>query len=614
MHLATVCAAVLRRLRTPVALAAAALLAVACAGPACGSAGASSSPAVHASARPLTAHFGTTTDADDLNPFLGWSGTAHEVLHLNYDFLVDCAPDLSPRPELATSWEVTPDGRTWTFHLRHGVTWQDGEPFTARDVAFTFTYIIENHLTAFSGYTDDIREAVVVDPFTVELRCSRPKADMLRLWVPILPEHIWSSVPGERAGTDYVVEPPIVGTGPFQTVEARKGQFVRLVKNPEYWVSGRPYLDELVFEVYQDAGVMTQDLRTGVLDYAQDVPAAQFDTLAAEPSLAVNAAALRYFDDIAVNCYDSPDSLGHPALRDPAFRRALARAVDKQQIVASSYRGFALPGQSLITPGVPGYWWAPSPEQELSFDLAAAARQLDEAGYPLVGGVRVDKDGAPITLRLWARSDDAASQVTGELVAGWFTGLGLRVDLRTMDPGAISDALYHYEDGRYAPDYDLYIWGWSEFVDPDFILNVFTSSQIGGWNDGCWSDEEYDRLYEQQAHTIDPDARRPLVARMAEIFYTEAPLIVTDYQQQLEAYNVEKWEGWTQAPPRSGPVAFSGDNVDTYVNLRPRPAPPPRDDGGVGTGVYVGVALAVLAGAVAAVLLLRRGRSRSAEE
>ena len=618
MHLATVCAWTRRRLRAPAArLVAAALLAALCAGLACGPAGASSassSPSPSPSAKPLTARFGTTSDADNLNPFLGWSGTSYEIFHLNYDFLVGYDTDLSPRPELATDWEVTPDGKTWTFHLRRGVTWQDGEPFTASDVAFTFDYIIANDLTAFTSYTHDIERTVVLDDFTVQLVCRRPKANMLRLWVPILPRHIWGRVPGERAGTDYVVKPPIIGTGPFQTVEVKKGQYIKLVKNPDYWVDGKPYIDELVMQVYQNADTMAQDLRTGALDYAQGIPVAQFQALQSVPDLHANAADLRYFDDIAINCYDSPDSLGHPALRDVEFRQALAWAVDKDKIVELSYGGYALPGQSLITPNVPGYFWQPPADRQTGFDLLKASLMLEDAGYPLVGGVRLDKQGRPITLRLWARSDDAASQSTGKLVTGWFTSLGLDIDFQTLDSGAISDALYNYSVGKYAPDYDLYIWGWGEYVDPDYILNVFTTAQIEGWNDGCWSNEEYDRLYRQQAQTIDPAARRPLVARMAEIFYDQVPLIVTDYQQQLEAYNIAKWEGWTQAPEGSGPVAFVNDNIDTYVNLRLKPAPKPQKQGGVGTGVYVGVAVAVLVAAVATVLLLRRGRGRALEE
>ena len=142
---------------------------------------------------------------------------------------------------------------------------------------------------------------------------------------------------------------------------------------------------------------------------------------------------------------------------------------------------------------------------------------------------------------------------------------------------------------------------------------MFTSSQIGGWNDACWSNAEYDKLYAQQAQTIDPVARKPLVDRMAEIFYSEAPYIITDYQQQLEAYNTQKWEGWTQVPPGTGPAAFINDNIDTYLNLRLRPAVEPAPGGG-GTAVYVAVAVTVLVVAIAGVLLLRRGRGRTLEE
>ena len=571
------------------------------------------SPSASPSSAPLKAQFGTTFDADNLNPFIGWSGTSYEIFHLNYDFLVGYDTDLSPRPELATSWSVTPDGKTWTFTLRPGVKWQDGKPFTARDVAFTYNYIIDNDLTAFTSYTNNIDSAEAVDPYTVVIHCSKPKANMLRLWIPILPEHIWSGVPGDRAGKDFVVKPPIIGTGPFQTVEVKKGQYIKLVKNPDYWLTGKPRIDELVLAVYQNADTMTQDLKTGTLDYALGIPTAQFRALQADPIVKANAAELRYFDEIAMNCYDSADSLGNPVLRDRKFRQAISWAVDKQKIVNLSYGGFAKVAQGLIAPDVPTYYWQPPPASTFGFDLQKAGQMLTDAGYPLKDGKRVDQRGRPITLRLWARADDVASQSTGKLVTGWFTQLGLTIDYQTLDSGAIRDALYNYVGDTYAPDYDMYIWGWGQYVDPDYILNVFTSSQIGGWNDACWSNAEYDKLYEQQAQTIDPAERRPLVDRMAEIFYAEAPFIITNYEQQLEAYNTEKWEGWTQVPPGTGPAAFINDNIDTYVNLRPRPAVEPASGGG-STAIYVVVAVIVLVVAIVVVLLLRRGRGRTLEE
>jgi peptide/nickel transport system substrate-binding protein len=574
-------------------------------------AAAAASPSPAASAAGLTVRFGTTSDADNLNPFIGYSSTSYEIFHLNYDFLVGYATDLSPRPELATSWETSPDGLVWTFHLRDGVLWQDGVPFTAADVVFTYMYIIDNDLTAFTSYTNSITRVVAVDDLTVKMHCSRPKANMLRLWIPILPKHIWEKVPGERAGVDWAVKPPFVGTGPFQTVQVKKGEYVKLVKNPSYWRTGTPTVDEVVLSVYQNADTMTQDLKTGALDYAAGIPPAQFKALAAEPSLTTNAANVRYFDEVCMNCYDSPDSLGNPVLRDEKFRQAISWAVDKQKIVDFSYGGYAKVGQGIITPDLPTYAWTPAPDQTYGFDLAKAKSLLAAAGYEDSDGDGVrESGGKPVTLRLWSRSDDVASQNSGKLIAGWFKDIGLRITLQTLDSGAISDALYNYKGDKYAPDYDMYIWGWGEYVDPDYILNVFTTGQIEGWNDPCWSNVRYDELYEQQAQTIDPARRRPLVDEMVSLFYDSAPYIVTNYEQQLEAYNTRKWEGWTHVPA-GGPVGLINDSIDTYLNLKPVTA---VETSGTGTAwVWGAVAAVVVAAVVVLLLLVRRRRGPEVE-
>ncbi len=186
--------------------------------------GASGSPSPAASATPLTLRLGTTFDADNLNPFIGYSGTSYEIFHLNYDFLVGYAPDLSPRPELATSWTTSPDGKTWTFQLRQGVKWQDGQPFTSADVAFTYNLIIKNNLTAFTSYTNNIIKVVPQGDFAVQMICAKPKANMLRLWIPILPQHVWAKVPVASLTTSYINKPPIIGTGPFQTDRGQEGR------------------------------------------------------------------------------------------------------------------------------------------------------------------------------------------------------------------------------------------------------------------------------------------------------------------------------------------------------------------------------------------------------
>ncbi|HZL65355.1 MAG TPA: ABC transporter substrate-binding protein [Thermoleophilia bacterium] len=577
--------------------------------------GASGSPTPAASATPLTLRLGTTFDADNLNPFIGYSGTSYEIFHLNYDFLVGYAPDLSPRPELATSWTTSPDGKTWTFQLRQGVKWQDGQPFTSADVAFTYNLIIKNNLTAFTSYTNNIVKVVPQGDFAVQMICAKPKANMLRLWIPILPQHIWAKVPVASLTTSYINKPPIIGTGPFQTTEVKKGEYVTLVKNPDYWVKGKPTIDELVMQIYQNADTMTQDLKTGALDYAMGIPTAQFAALKSQPGITANAADIKYFDEVCMNCYDNPDSLGNPVLRDPKFRQAISWAVDKKKIVDFAYGGYAKVGQGIITPDVPTYYWTPPADITFGFDLAKAGQMLDAAGYPLKDGVRVDKQGKPIVLRLWARSDDVPSQNSGKLITGWFRSLGLKITYQVLDSGTLSDALYNMKGKTYAPDFDMYIWGWGEYVDPDYILNVFTTGQIDGWNDSVWSNAEYDKLYTRQAQTLDPAVRKPIVDKMVQIYYQAAPYIVTNYEQQLEAYNTTKWVGWTHVPPPAGPVAFENDCIDTYLNLKPKAAAAATSSGGSSsTLIYVIVAVAAVAVVVVALLLLRRGRGKAVEE
>ncbi|HEX5641719.1 MAG TPA: ABC transporter substrate-binding protein [Thermoleophilia bacterium] len=589
------------------------LIIVACAAlllvmPSGASAGASSSPAPAATVLRL----GTTQDLDSLNPFAGYTSVAYEVYHLNYDMLTGSAPDGDVRPEIADSWAMSEDGLTWTFRIHPGIRWQDGVPLTARDVAFTFNYIIDNELSAFTGSTTHIKKAVAVDDTTVEFRLERPKSNMLRLPIPILPEHIWAKVPGDEAAT-FAPEPPVIGSGPFQVVEVKKGSYVRLVANTDYW-KGAPKIDEAIIEIYQNQDTMAMDLRSGTIDVAEDLPAAQFSALQNAPGITAKAADIRYFVEVAMNVYQDEDSLANPVLRDVAFRRAISWAVDKHAIVETCLGGYGAVGQSIIVPGTDGAW-APSAEEAFGFDLTKAGAMLDAAGYRDADGdgIREDKQGAPIELRLWTRSESPEQQRAGKLIAGWLGQLGLKIQLSVENDGALVDGVYHYEGEDYAPDYDLFIWGWGSIADPGYQLGFFTSSQIEGWNDCCWSNAEYDGLFVQQDAEMDWPKRELQVQRMQQIFYADAPYMVLYYPKALIAYNTAKWEGWVPYPGDNGMVVFSNDNIDSYVQVHPRAASETAaETEGPDTALIAGVAAAALA--VAAIVLLLRRRGRAVEQ
>ena len=559
---------------------------------------------------------GWTNDPDNLNPFVGYESSSYEIWALNYDKLgYNDAATLKDVPGLAESWSVSPDGKTWTFHVRKGVKWQDGQPLTARDVVFTYKYIIDNEMATYAMHVATIDEVVATDDYTVEIRCSKPTTNMLGTYIYILPEHIWSKISGKDAASKFQNPTPIVGTGPFQTVEYKKGKYVRLVANKDYW-RGAPKIDEIIFETYQSADTMVQDLKTGTIDACWGVPEAQLESLNATSGIKAISYNTKGFDELAFNCYTGAKSKGAKALTDPAFRRALNWAIDKQKIIDFAYGGLGNPGTSIIQSNYyhdPDWHWEPPADVKYGVDLEKCKQLLDAAGYKDVNGdgYREDKAGKPMTLRLWARSESTTSQNAGKLIAGSFQQVGLKIDFQTMDDGAMSDAIYSFAGSDYAPDFDMFLWGWGGGIDPNFILSVFKSDQTGSWSDCGYSNPEYDRLYAQQVTTIDKAQRKQLLDRMQQILYEDSPYVVFVYAHDTEAYNTSRWDGWVQSPKGGGGVWYTADNIDSYLQLHPKSAT--IETGGNSTAWIATIALLLVVVVLVLVLLVRRARNRVVE-
>ena len=446
-------------------------------------------------------------------------------------------------------------------------------------MAFTYNLIIDNGLSSYLQAVKDIEHAEAVDDTTVRFTMSAPKSDMLYVIVYIIPEHLWADVPVKTLERSYKNPMPMVGSGPFQVVEFEKGSFTRLVRNPDYWGNdvpgwGTPGVDQLIFQAYQNPDTMTQDLRTGTLDAAQGVPAAQFAALKGDAGLKTIAYNFINWDYIDFNCYDSPESGGNPVLRDPAFRVALDYAVDRERVVQVVYNGRAAPGYTMLTTDTwrdPDFHWEPPAGVKRPYDPAKAAQLLDDAGYRDADGdgVREDEQGKPISLRLWALAESPSTQAEGKLITGWFEQLGLDIRFEVVDNGVASDAMYAWKGDSPAPDYDMILWFWDGYWDPGSTLQCFTTSQIGWWNEIYWSNAEYDRLCDEQGHELDLQRRADLIHQMQEVMYEENPQEVLTYFDYLQAVNVEKWTGWSPYYDDDGPVIYNFIQ-QSYINIRPK--------------------------------------------
>ena len=568
---------------------------------------------------------GILVEPDNLNPFIGYMFSSYEIWYLTYEPLVGYDyGKLTPvkgehSPGLATDWSMSPDGKTWTFTIRRDATWSDGVPVTAQDVAFTYNYIVRNNLTNWTTYTQNIVRAVATNAYTVKIYCSQPKADMLSAYVPVVPQHIWSRVPGNVAGLSYSNDPPIVGDGPFTCTTFKKGGYVELVANPRYWL-GRPAIDQLYFEYYTNEDTMAEDLRAGHLDGATGLVDAQYRELRKQPGIEARVIRANGFDELAFNCYDGSQSRGNPVLRDARFRQALNYAIDKQRICTIAYGGHATPATTVITAGYyhdPDWHWEPPTGEKYTYDPAKAEQLLDAAGYRDTNGDGYrDYKGKPITLRLYCREGSTTYQTTERLIAGWLERIGIKVVPSVMDEGAMSNAIYNRSGGKLAPNYDMFIWGWYSDLDPGSILSYFTTAQVGAESDCGYSNPQYDQLFQQQSHTIDPAVRKTIIDQMQQTLYRDSPYIVLAYSCDMEAFNTAKWQGYAASPAGVGNVLFppyGNAGSQNYLLIRPRAATTQAAHGSSGGVIVLAVAAAV-AVALVVLVVVRRRRPQAVEE
>jgi len=567
----------------------------------------------------VTFKIGLLEPPDSMNPFIGWSDIVYEFYALEYLKLAGRDVETmqsTPGQGVLKSWEVSPDSLTWTCHLNEGMTWHDGEPVTAEDVAFTINYIIDNDMSAFTTATQYIEKAVVVDPYTVQIICTRPKANLLTATLFVLPEHIWSKISPENAANKFENPPPVIGAGPFQVVEWKRGDYVRLVANKDFHVGsvGPAKIDELLFVQYRNADTMVQDLKAGVLDGAYGVPPAQFASLENTPGVATAKYTWFNWDYLAFNCYTGK-SRGNPVLLDQRFRAALEYAIDREKIVDIAFNGYAIPGYTFLPPGQyrdPDYSWQPPDGVRRDSDLARANQLLDEAGYEMgPDGIRLDKRGKPIVLRLWSDNSVPEHQSAAKLIAGWFREVGVGTKLSVLDSGSYYEGIWAYEGDTFVPDFDMYLWSWAGYVDAGQNFSCFTTSQIENNNEFAWSNEEFDRLDEVQMTTLDPDQRAEVVKQQQQVMYEDSPCIVFAHSYRLDAYRTDKWTGWQRAGYGKGPAFYAGAPL-IYQNLEPKTA---TASGGGPSSTWIVIIVGIaIAAAVVAILLVLRGRRRRAEE
>ncbi len=569
----------------------------------------------------LTFTVAMDNEVDSFNPFLGIEAESYEMWALMYDYLVGYSmEDMSLEPTgLAEEWETSEDGLTWTFTIRDGVTFNDGEPLTADDVAYTYNRILDGGAEAatWGGYLTSVEEITAPDETTVVLELSKPNAVLPLLPIPIIPQHVWSDVTEDEVksfGNEPSGGEPVVGSGPFNLVEGTAGgSTIRFEARDDYWKAD-PYLDEVVFRVIKSKDSASQALIKGEVDYVEDVPALQAESLDGQNGITTHFGDAPGFDEIAFNAgavdpdTGKPIGDGHEALQDRDFRWALGYAIDRERIVETAYQGVGTPGDSIIPPTFDTYRWEPDEENAFSYDPEKADELLVEAGYETdADGNRLMPDGSDFgTLRLFARSESDTSVTVMDLFKEWLADLGIEAEITEMESNRLTSVII---DG----EFDAFEWGWFVEPDPDSMLGYLTCGQLGVWNDAWFCNEEYDELYQEQKRALDEEERVEAVRRMQEIFYMDAAYLVTAYGATGEALRTDRW-ACIRPQPDPGGIWLFQYGVNNYLTMRPADqagdcdgvtsainaaaasgsSSGSGDDGGASTAVLVGGGVAIL--------------------
>ncbi|THT98103.1 ABC transporter substrate-binding protein [Lampropedia puyangensis] len=370
--------------------------------------------------------------------------------------LVSYDQNLQPIASLATAWTVSDDGLTLTFKLREGVTWHDGEPFTAADVKFNVLEIWKKlhprGRTTFAA----VQEVRTPDAHTVVLQLSRPSPAILSALhageSQVLPKHLYEGT--DIRNNPYNAKP--VGTGPFVFKQWVKGEFVELVKNPNYWDSGKPYLDRLIFRSLPDPASRAAALETGEIQYLpySGVPFSDVERLRKNKEIALDERGYSGNSQI----YYLKLNVRNPILADLRVRQAISFAIDRKGLLDSVWHGIGSVADGPIPPVLAKFYTADKPTYPL--DLAKAEQLLDAAGYPR------GSDGSRFSVDIDLSPSADSFGLAGEYIRQNLARVGIKATTHNYAQAVYIKKIW--------TDYnfDIILNGFSTLMDPSMGLSA----------------------------------------------------------------------------------------------------------------------------------------------
>ncbi len=472
-----------------------------------------------------TLYWGNGTEPQSLDPQIATGVPEHHVISTVMEGLVlKDRKTLEPRPGVAKTWDISNDGRVYTFYLRENAKWSNGDAHTAHDYVWSwwralqralgnqYAYMlfpIKNAKRYYDGETSDFSDVGVkaIDNRTLQVTLTNPTPYFLQLLdhYSLFPVHqatIEKFGRADERGTRWSYEGNLVGNGPYKLEEWKINRHITVTKNPYYWDEANVSINSIVFKPVDNAVTEERMFRAGALHVTSSIPA---DKIAiyqekSAPELKITPYLGTYFYRLNINT---------PQLQDKRVRRALGMAIDRKQLVDNITKGGQIPAYTMTPPGTMGYF----PESTLNFDPEAAKRLLAEAGYP-------NGEGFP-PIEILYNTNEGHRKIAVALQEMWKNYLNIDIKLLNQEWKV-------YLATESAGDYQISRGGWiGDYVDPNNFLDMFLCN--GGNNRTGWCNEEYDRLILEVAPSQSSHEQRLKIFQQAETILLEDMPIIPVY-------------------------------------------------------------------------------------
>jgi peptide/nickel transport system substrate-binding protein len=508
---------------------------------------------------------GTLNYIDSFNPINFIEAQAYNAFIMIYPQLVQYSytkKGYQFQGDWAKSWKVSKDGKTWTFTVRSGTKWSDGQPLTAEDAAWTINTVVKyaNGPTAVAAPAlNHVKNATAPNPTTLVIHYESPVGNVLAQLEQffVLPKHVYekyAATPGGKGLKTFHPEQhmPIVSAGAYTIKSYEKKGTTVFIPDPNFW--GPPsHADAVALTYYTNADSMIADLKQGNLDWVDQVPFDAIKAVSKMPGVKLDKTLGGETTNITWN--SNPRKLKNRELLDPRVKKAISMCVNRKQIINVVFQGHASLVESL-----PGHI---SPMENphlgpLKYDCKAGNAMLDKLGYKKgPDGIRV----APATTGKYAQaahpmsydiltptSTDFNINREFQIVQQGFQAAGVKV---TQKVGGDSTATYELEtdskcDASKSIGYskfDIAMWDWVGYVDPDFQLSVVTKGQWCSWSDTGWDNPAYDKLYVKQGTTIDYEKRLAIVWKMQKMIWDNFVYTQLVNEELYDAHS-SKWTGF----------------------------------------------------------------------